>query len=52
MYLLTVRRFLRQFENDNRSVIETVYCYDSQLGNWLAKPKTFDYELLSWRHID
>lgn len=52
MYLLTVKSFFRHFENDNRYTIETVYCYDSQLGKWLAKPKTWDYELLSWRHID
>lgn len=51
MFKLTVKRYLRHFENDNRYTIETVYCYDHQLGNWLAKPKTWSYELLRYEHI-
>lgn len=51
MFALTVKRYLRQFKDDPRSVIETVYCYDSQIGSWLANPKTFSYEVLSWRRI-
>lgn len=50
MYKLTVRYFLRQFENDPRSRVEEVLIFDHQLGYWLANPKTFSYELLSYRH--
>lgn len=51
MFKLTVKRYFRHYEGDNRYVIEDVYCYDHQIGNWLAKPKTWSYELLSYRHI-
>lgn len=51
MFVLTVKRYLRQFKDDPRSVIETVYCYDSQIGSWLAAPKTWSCELLSWRRL-
>lgn len=50
MFHLRVKRYLRQFENDNRFTIEDVYCFDHQLGNWLANPRTWSYELLSYTH--
>lgn len=51
MFRLTIKRYLRQFKDDPRSVIEDIYCYDNQIGYWLANPKTFSYELLKWVHI-
>lgn len=50
MFRLTVKRYLRQFKDDPRSVVEIVYCYDHQLGKWLANPKTWSYELLTYEH--
>lgn len=52
MFQLTIKRYFRHFEGDNRYEILTEYCYDTQIGHWLAKPKTWDYELLSYKHID
>lgn len=52
MFRLTVKHYRRHFEGDNYYTIEVVYCYDYQLGNWLAKPSTWDYELLSYKHVD
>ena len=50
MFRLTVKVFNRHYENDKSYRIETVYCYDDQLGKWLAKPKTSSYELISYSH--
>ena len=52
MYILTVKHYRRHFEGDNYFTIEDVYCHDYQLGKWLAKPKTWEYELLSYKHVD
>lgn len=52
MFQLKIKHYFRHFEGDNRYEICTEYCYDHQIGKWLAKPKTWDYELLSYRHID
>lgn len=52
MFLLTIKHYYRHFEGDERYEIIQERCYDHQLGNWLARPKTWDYELLNYRHID
>ena len=52
MFKLTVKRYNRHFKDDISFVIETVYCYDTQIETWLANPKTWSYELLSYKHID
>lgn len=51
MFRLTVKRYLHHYENDNRYVIEQVDCFDHQLGNWLANPKTWSYELIRYEHL-
>ena len=48
MWHLVVKVYLRHFDGDERYRIEDVYCYDSQLGYWLANPKTWDRELMSY----
>ena len=51
MWELTIKRYYRHYEGDNRYVIETAYCYDTQIGKWLSNPKTWDRELLNYRKI-
>lgn len=50
MYVITLKHFRRWFSGDTSYSIGTIYCTDSQLGKWLAKPKTKDYEIIDYRH--
>lgn len=50
MFRLTIKVYYRHYDGDNRYYIEEKYCSDTQIGKWLAKPKTWDYELLNYRH--
>lgn len=51
MYMLRVKVYHRHYEKDNSYHIEEVLIADHQLGSWLANPKTWSRELLSYRHI-
>ena len=52
MFVITLKHYFRHYDGDNRYEICTEYCYDHQIGYWLARPKTWDYELLNYKHID
>ena len=50
MFMLKVIVYNRHYDGDKSYHVDNVLIYDYQLGNWLAKPKTKDYELLSYQH--
>ena len=50
MIILKVKVYNRHYDIDKSFHVDNVLIYDFQLGNWLAKPKTKDYELLSYQH--
>ena len=50
MYQLTVKLYRRWYEKDPVYTIETVLIRDDQLGKWLAEPKNWNREVLSYHH--